>query len=346
MFKQLLVLVIVSCCLSVNAFAKRGDDPFAKSDVLEIGKGASWKINKSAKRATKSSAEHKGAYYHLKFDNKQIELYASSDAAGNQAKEFSQFEIKDIQIDGEQSSLFRWCLNNQERHKRFLQQGLKVAKNICVINGSAGRFVMRLNKDTLKALHQGSRFEITIKPYRTPLVLDYDISDFKEMYATLNAKPAAVAAAPVVKAPVAARSVSYKKCKATAPAKYKSIKPVEYNCIDVKAKTNAEASIAKQVNSEKEKEKKLAAEKEKQRKLAEEQKQKEMAAQLKKEQLLAAEAAALAASEAKQAQIGGEIAQKMIKVCEKYWSKGEHRCYCQKYIDSAPAEIQASSTCK
>jgi hypothetical protein len=58
------------------------------------------------------------------------------------------------------------------------------------------------------------------------------------------------------------------------------------------------------------------------------------------------EAAAIAASEIKQAQLSDEITQKMLKVCDKYWSKGEHRCYCQKYIEHAPASIQASSTCK
>jgi len=344
MFKQLFIPVFLLCCLSFNVFAKNSDDPFAKNNVLEISQNASWKIDKNSKIATKSSADYNGAFYHLKFDNKQIELYVSSDAAGAQAKKFSQFEIKDIQIDGEQSSLFRWCLNNQERHNRFLQDGLKVKKDICVTSGSTGVFTMRLNKDTLMALKNGNRFEITIKPYRTPLVLDFDISDFKDMYATLNAKPTAVATIPV--AAVATKSLPQKKCKATPPTKYKSIKAIEYNCSNVSARKNAEASVAKQVNSAKDKERKAAAEKEKQRKLAEEKKQEEKAAKLKKEQALAATAAAVAASEAKQAQIGSEISQKMIKVCEKYWSKGEHRCYCQKYIEHAPAEIQASSTCK
>ena len=100
------------------------------------------------------------------------------------------------------------------------------------------------------------------------------------------------------------------------------------------------------VNQEKERQRKLAAEKEKQRKLAEEQKQKALAAKLKEEERLQAEAAAIAASQAKQAQIDSEITQKMVGVCEKYWNKGEHRCYCQKYIDHAPAIIQASSTCE
>ena len=104
--------------------------------------------------------------------------------------------------------------------------------------------------------------------------------------------------------------------------------------------------MSKSVAAEKEKQRKLAAEKEKQRKLAEEKQQQELAAKLKQEELLQVEAAALAASQAKQAELGGEITQKMLKVCEKYWNKGEHRCYCQKYIEHAPKSIQASSTCE
>ena len=165
------------------------------------------------------------------------------------------------------------------------------------------------------------------------------------MYIALNAKPAPVLAAPVAATKSKPARVK-KKCWAGPPAKYKNIKPVEYDCNDTTAKIDAERWIANLVNKEKEKERKLAAEKEKQRKLAEEKKQAELAAKLKQEELLKAEAAAIAASEAKQAQINNEIKQKMLKVCKKYWDKGEHRCYCQKYIDEAPASIQASSTCK
>ena len=67
---------------------------------------------------------------------------------------------------------------------------------------------------------------------------------------------------------------------------------------------------------------------------------------MKQEELLRAEAAAIAASQAKQAKIGGEITMKMVRVCKKYWDKGEHRCYCQKYIEHAPKSIQESSTCE
>ena len=351
MFKQLLASLFVLSFLSFNVLAKNSDNPFAKKDVLNISKDTVWEIDKKAVQATKSTGDGKGAFYHLQFDNKQLKLTVTSDADGVSPKKFSQLEIKDIKIDGKQSPLFKWCLNNQERHKRFLQQGLKVKNGICTISGSSGTFVMRLNKDTLTSLQTGSSLSIMLKPFRTQLELNYDISDFKDMYMALNAKPAPVVAkpVPVVAAPAIAKTATAKpskKCWAGAPPQYSNIKSIEYNCDDAAGKKDAEVQVTMLVNKEKEKEKKLAAEREKQRKLAEEKKQKELAAQLKQEELLQAEAAAIAASQAKQAELGGEITAKMVAVCEKYWDKGEHRCYCQKYIEYAPSSIQASSTCE
>ena len=344
MFKQLFASLLVLCFLSFNVLAKSSDDPFAKKDALNIGKDVAWDIDKEAVQATKSAGDEKGSFYHLQFDNKQLKLSISSDASGASPKKFNQLEIKDVTIDGKQAPIFKWCLNNQERHKRFLQQGLKVKNGVCTINGSTGTFVMRLNKDTLASLQAGSRLSIMLKPFRTQLELNYDISDFGDMYLALNAKPAPVVVAPAVTKTVTAEPV--RKCWAGAPPQYSNIKSVEYNCNDATAKLDAETRVTRLVNKEKEKEKKLAAEREKQRKLAEEKKQKELAAQLKQEELIQAEAAAIAASQAKQAQIGDEITMKMVKVCEKYWDKGEHRCYCQKYIEHAPKSIQASSTCE
>lgn len=319
-----------------------GDNPFAKNESVQAGKDVSWKVDKKNTLATKTASDGKGTYYHLQFNNKQLKLLVSSDASGTDPKGFTQLQIQDVQIDGEQNPVFKWCLNNQQKHNRYLQQGLSVKKNICIVNGGTGTFVMNLNKDTLASLKKSSNLSIMLKPYRTPLDLSYDISDFNDMYVALNAK-----AAPVATAAAASKVAKPKKmCKAAAPAKYKNIKPLEYECGNAAAKSKAEAGVVTLVNQEKAKEQRLAAEREKQRKLAEEKKQQELALKLQQEQQLQAEAAALAASEAKQAQIGSDIADKMVSMCEKYWSKGEHRCYCEKYIDSAPAAIQASSTCK
>ena len=344
MFKRLLASLLVLYFLSFNVLAK-GDNPFAKKDSLNVGKDVSWKIDKKAVQVTKTSDDGKGTFYHLQFDNKQLKLSISTDASGENPKKFEQLEVKDVEIDGKQIPLFKWCLNNQDRHNRFLQQGLKVKKNICSINGSAGTFVMRLNQDTLNSLQSGSRLTFMLKPFRTELELKYDISDFKDMVIALNAKPAKVVVAPVAKETVAAKPKSARKCWAGAPPQYSSIKSVEYNCDDAAAKKDAELWVTKLVNKEKEKEKQRAAEKEKQRKIAEEKKQKELAEIARQEELLAVEAAAVAASQAKQAELGSEITEKMVNVCKKYWDKGEHRCYCQKYIEHAPSSIQANSTC-
>jgi len=342
MFKRLYVFVLCSLSFNVSAVS---DNPFAKHDVLTVGKEVLWNIDKKAVEATKTASDD-GTYYHLTFDNKQLRLSITKDAAGTQAKSFKQLEVKDVTIDGKQSALFGWCLNNQQRHNRFLQQDLQVKKGICTINGSAGTFIIKLDKGTLTALQKASRLTVMLKPFRTPLELKYDLGDFNDMYIALNAKPATVAAAAVPAAAATSAVQPRKTCWAGAPPEYKNIKSVGYICGDASSKIKAETQITKLVNQEKDKQRKLAEEKEKQRKLAEEQKKKELAAKLKEEERLQAEAAAIAASQAKQAQIDNEITQKMVKVCEKYWSKGEHRCYCEKYIEHAPASIQASSTCK
>lgn len=353
MFKCSLPSLFIFCIFSFNALAMKGDNPFAKNETLNIGKDINWIIDKKVVSATKTVSDEKGSFYHLRFDNKTLGLQVSGDKAAVNPRSFAQFEIKDVKIDGKQSPLFNWCLNNQQRHNRFLQQGLKVKQNTCSIDGKRGSFVMTLNEAALSSLQQGNRLKITLKPFRTPLELNYDISDFKDMYLALNTK---VEPVPVV-APVepAVKKID-KKCWAGPPAKYKNIKSVEYHCADSVAKKDAEAWVIKLVKREKVKKQQLAAEKkakkEQQRKLkqqkkqAELKKQKVLAEKQQQAQVLQAETAAIAASQAKQAQIGDEITQKMVKVCDKFWSKGEHRCYCQKYIKHAPSEIQAKSICE
>ena len=122
------------------------------------------------------------------YDNKQITLALSEDAKGLKLKKFSQLEVINVKIDGKQAAIFKWCLNNQERHNRFLQQGLSVKNNVCVINNDGSSFIMRLNKDTLQMLQQAKRLSIMIKPFRTPLELNYDISDFADMTLALNTR--------------------------------------------------------------------------------------------------------------------------------------------------------------
>lgn len=338
------------CCLlalfviSTSANAMNIDNPFGKNEVLTVGKEVPWQIDKDNSVATKT-AKQDDSFYHLIFNNKELELNISTDKAGKQPKSFTQLEVTDLLIDGQQSMLFKWCLNNQTSHNRSLQQGLTVKNNICLVDGATGSFKMMLNKETLQTLLDSNRVTIVLKPFRTPLEIKYDTSDFKDMVTAMNAKPqpASVAAAPAKTEEQTAAPA--RKCWAGPPPEYKSIKPVEYDCNDAAGKKDAEAWVLKLVNKEKEKQKQLAVEKERKLKLAEEKRKKEEAAKLALEKQKAAEAAAIAASQAKQAEISSEITDKMVNMCEKFWSKGEHRCYCQKYIDHAPPEIQANSNC-
>jgi len=351
MFNRFLTALFILCLFSLNVSAKNSDDPFAKYQMLDVGTDVHWDIDKTAVLATKSVSDDRGAYYHLRFNNKQLELIVSSDAKGLSPKKFSNLEIKTFKIDGKQAPLFAWCLNNQQRHNRFLQQGLSVKKNICEIKGDAGRFVVRLNRDTLVALQKGRQLTIVIKPFRTPIELRYDISDFEEMALALNArsksvaKPALAASAVGVSAQAVATSGA-EKCWAKPPEKYKTIKAIEYSCVDSTAKLDAERGINNQVNQKIANDKALAAQRsadiEKQRKQAEEIARQEQAAKLKQVEL----DAAVAASAAKQAEIGDDISNKMVAMCDKYWKKGEHRCYCQKYIEYAPDDIQKNSSCE
>jgi hypothetical protein len=343
MFNHLIKFIFFSLIISFSASA---NNPFAKSESLDIGKDVSWQLDKKAGVATKTKADKKGSYYHLKFDNKQLELLISSDAKGSSIKKYDQLDIKDVKIDGTRSVLFQWCLDNQESQDRFLQQGLKVRSDVCVSDGSKGSFVMRLDGGTLASLKNGRELTIVLKPFRTPLELHFDLADFKTMVSELNARPAPVVASIAPVSAIPAGAAPKKMCFSKPPAKYKSISSIEYNCVDNAAKRAADNKIDSQVKQQKSAE-------EKQRKLAAEKKRQEQAAKLEQEKkrqaeaaAAAAAAAAIAASEAKQAEIGGEITSKMVSMCEKYWNKGEHRCYCQKYIEYAPAEIQANSSCQ
>lgn len=338
MFNHSLTFFLFSLVFSlVLSFSALANNPFAKSDSIDIGKDIRWVFDKKSGVATKSKMSKAGVYYHLRFDNKQLELIVSQDVDGTLIKKFDQLDIKDVKIDGQRSPLFKWCLKNQEGQHRFLQQGLSVKNNVCVSDGSQGSFVMQLDGGTLESLKKGRELLIILKPYRTPLELHYELADFNKMVVALNTKsvPVAISATP-----------PKKRCFSNPPTKYKSIPSAEYSCVSKEAKHAADKKVITLVNRQKA----LEAE---QRKLAQEKKRLQQAAviqaqttRLKQEEKMQAEVAAVAASEAKQVTIGSEITQKMVSLCEKYWNKGEHRCYCQKYIEYAPSEIQANSTCQ
>jgi hypothetical protein len=342
MGKQRFFIALAALCLSTSVIARSGDNPFEKAIGVDIGRDAAWTI--TDKTATRSGSDS-GTFYHLMYDRKQLRLRITSSAEDSAAtvKNYDQFAVNDVLLDGKRLPVFQWCLNNQDRHKRFLQQGLSVKKDVCKNKGEVGTFIMRLNAATLDVLKKGKKLTYDIKPYRTDVEVTFDVSDFSDVVAKMNSGSAPVTAKPKAKsapAPVAAKT-----CKASPPAGFTEVKAVEYNCEDATAKAKATASVDAAVGKERESRKKLAAEREKKRLAAEQAKAADLAAKKAAEEKLAAEQAAIAASAAQQQAISSEIADKMIAVCKKKWDKGEHRCYCEKYIEHAPKSIQDSSTC-
>lgn len=345
MRKFRLIIVSMLVLISVPLSARADLDPFSKSLDINFGSNVKWKYKDHV--AVKSALDNKDAdtYYHLFFDGKTLRLMLSESSTDSptSAKHYDQFAVADVQVDGRRLPLFQWCLSHQERHSRFLQQGLAVEKNICENNGDRGSFVLRLNQDTLETLQTGKQLTFIIKPFRTAMTINYELSDFPEMIAVLASSmaPKQVQSA----TPPAGVASVIRICVLQPPLGIEGVKPVEYNCDSESEKEKANASMLALVNKERERRK--ATEQENDRKH-----QAELAARkkaeeerLKKAQKKEADEAAIAASRAKQEAINAEITVKMLGVCSKMWAKGEHRCYCEKYIDQAPEKIRASSTC-
>lgn len=338
MGNQRFIMALAAFCLFTNAIAKNSDNPFAKSISVNIGSDIEWVIKDQT--ATRSGSDSE-SFYHLFYDRKQLRLRITESAEDSEssAKHYEQFAVNDVLIDGKRLPVFQWCLNNQQKHKRFLQQGLRVKKGVCKNQGEIGTFSMRLNVATLDVLNKGKQLTFALKPFRSIVEINFDISDFSSVVAKLNAS-----GTPGARKPEAAATVlSKKKCKASPPAGFAEVKSIEYDCKNITARTKATANIDAAVSKERELRKQAAAKRERKRSAAEA-KKKELIAKRAAEKL-AVEQAAIAASVAQQQAIGNEISAKMITMCEKKWAKGEHRCYCEKYIEYAPKAIQDSSTC-
>ncbi|UCB55685.1 MAG: hypothetical protein JSW45_03925 [Thiotrichales bacterium] len=343
--------------------AANNNNPFNKAIVVTAGYDINWQFGEQT--ATKSVKGTDGTWYHLFYDGLRLRLRLTGSAEDSQygARQFEDFAINDVQVDGKRLDVFQWCLNNQTKHNRFLEQGQTVKKEICQNLGEQGTFAMRLTKDTIAALETGNSLVYELKPYRTTVKVKFHIGDFVQVNnefkrqqeeklaavraveeqalaeAKANARAAEALAAPAAVAAVPQPKVKPRaRCKIGPPEGYSSIKPIAYDCDNDAARINAQANIDLKVEEIQNQHKKAAAEAERKRK-------EEEAARLAREEALRKEQEALAASAAVQAELSSDIAKKMIAVCEKNWAEGEHRCYCQKYIEYAPAEIRANSKC-
>ena len=99
------------------------------------------------------------------------------------------------------------------------------------------------------------------------------------------------------------------------------------------------------VNKEKQHRKKIVVQQEQRDLAAIAAKQKQQEQRLQDEQAIKAEQLAITDSLLKHRQAFDEITKKMVAVCNKVWTKGKHRCYCEKYIEYAPAGIKSNPSC-
>ena len=348
MIKQRILAVIMVLFMVSPVVVLADDNPFEKGENVNVGNNE-WLIKD--KTATRSGSSD-GDFYHLFFDRKQLRLRITAGAEDSEisAREYQNLAIEDMQVDGKRLPLFQWCLVNQQKQSRFLQRGLKVKQNVCDNQGEKGTFVLRLNAATLDALKNAKTLTFKIRPFRTSINVNFDISDFQDMVAKLSTK-VNVVQKPEVPAPVVVpdKIVAVKKCKANPPRDFIKIKAMEYACNDAGAKAEAEASVEAAVVKERKHQEKVAAERERKRKEAEQaaaaKLAKELADKKAAEDKLAAEQAALAATEASKLEMNADITNKMLAVCQKKWASGEHRCYCEKFLEHAPAGIQSDPSC-
>ena len=330
------ILLFSLLLISTQAFASVGTNPFNRSVKTTIGTNVTWQYKNDTAVKTGQDSLDSDIYYHLMFDGKSLQLRLNggrADTPGN-VRHFEQFAVNDVKIDGRRIPLFQWCLNHQEQQSSFLQQGMGVEKNICENRGENGLFTMVLNQNTIDALKNGKTLSFVIKPFRTTNIVNFSLADFASMVARVT--PEQEAAQPAVKGSASTAAASM--CTVKPPAGFETIKPVQYPCHSVADESHARKSMAEQVSQVR---KKREAEKEKKRKAELEKKKQEEAARQKLELQQKQEAAAIAASKLKQQELKKEIENKMLAMCKSAWSRGENRCYCEKYIDQAPANIKA-----
>lgn len=337
MEKQRILAVIMTMFICLSGAAWASNNPFDKGVDINIGSDKDWLIRDKA--MTRSGSETDD-FYHLSYDRKQLRLRITDSTEDSEAsaRHYQQFTVEDMQVDGQRLPLFQWCLINQQGHSRSLQQGMKVKQDVCVNQGEQGAFIMRLNAATLEALNNGRLLSFKLKPFRLPVNVNIDISDFStaadRLTAALQTVQSQQAVIPLKKVVPVAKVVT-KKCTVSPPKGFEKIKSLEYVCADAAAKTKAKADIKAQVEKMRAIEAKRASGDELKRKQAE--------AELAEKQL--AEQAALAEIEASKLQVSAEITDKMLAICMKQWQRGQHRCYCEKFLEHAPAGIESDASC-
>ena len=319
-------IILLASLVFYTQITQASINPFKKSKDLVFGEQIAWHFQDGA--AAKTGSSKKGSdvlYYHINITENLMRLRLSkNDPTGAipNTRNLSKLSIVDVTLDGQRFDLFQYCLDNQDRVDKKLGIGSQVAQDAC-LNSGDDDFVMMLDEMGLMALKSSQELVFIIEPYGRPIKLKYDMTGFNKVMQKLH-KPAVVAvkakAKPVAKPrPVVKKAV--KMCLAQPPADFKKIvKAYKYPCDNAAQKAKAEQVVARQVEKE-------------QKKVEQEM------AQLRLQQ--EAEDKASKSSE-KEAIWAAKQSAMWIKRCERHWAKGVSPCYCEKYLESAPAGVTNS----
>jgi hypothetical protein len=332
-FTALLFTCISLVFISFSTYAEI--NPFKKAKVYTFGNDASWYFKDGA--AVKTGSRRDGGdtlYYHLNVNKDRLRLRLSkNDPSGEleNTRGLGGMAVNDVIVDGKTLPHFEWCLQNQERPGNQLKGGAIVINDACVNPGN-GDFIINLDERSKATLKFARLVEFVVEPYSRPIKLSFSMQGFDGIMAKVDRPappPPVVRSAPTAKpaAPAAASRPKpkpvTKTCQATAPAEYASVvNAIAYPCDNDAKKAQAEQAVSRQVATEKQK--RLAAEAERKRREEELKKQKEATRRVEAEW------------EKRQAAI-------WIKRCQKHWGNGESPCYCEKYLDQAPAGV--TNTC-
>ncbi len=331
--KKITSIGFIGLLLLASASVQAAINPFKKTKDLSFGADVAWYEHDGA--VIKSGAERDGAdtnYYHVNINKQRLLLrLGRNDPSGELAdtRSLPNLDIVDVLLDGQRLPLFDWCLNNQQNPGRALRQNAVVINDICVNAGGSGDFIIRLDEQSKARLKAARTLSFIVEPYGRPVRLDYSMAGFSPLMAKVD-RPEPVQAVqpvapprPVVKAPAPRpKPKPVKMCDAKPPADFSSaISAISYPCNDNGKKQAAEKRIAQQVAQEK----------------------KEMALELKRarEEELARQQSI--ETEKRAAEWQAQQDALWVKRCQRHWAKGSSPCYCENYLDQAPAGV--TNTC-
>ncbi len=346
-----LVLLLAASWISTASVA--GINPFNKDINLEFGPEVKWELNETdiikSGMARQRSDRH---YFHLSINKQQLQLQLTindTSTQQNNIRPLDSLDVLDILVNNHRLPVFQWCLDNRINATSYkaLNQNTRVQNNICTVNIERGEITIRLDDESKNLLTQAKSLSIDIKPGKYISYLTYSMKGFSQKLNALNSgnnkqsTPAARSETPkktvTSPSPAVVASTRISLCYVRPPEPFsKKIKAISYPCKNAPLRDQAQRSINEKIS------------------------QLKLARKAEQRRLKNLEELRIAKIENQRLQkvnreIELETAQRELKWkkmktslwvgrCMKHWNNGTSPCYCQPYLNRAPANTR--DTCK